>query len=127
MNWIKPHSSNEANQIINYFYNNYKLHNLEVPHVWIITYGVETQPNEKKSEYVIEASDAHGGNDRKAGRCNGSNFTAFRKAACSFANPNTFGKFCSWDTGNKYAIICLESPKWNILLFIKNIWKILKN
>ena len=108
--WFRPESSKELNDIIEYFYDNYKLYDIE-QYCWIITYGVETDPNEKKvGGYPIKA-DGFGaleGDNNIPGKCNGSGFTAFRKYTSSFANPNYFKKLCNWDSSNKYSIICLE-------------------
>ena len=46
--WFKPDSSEELNDIIEYFYTNYKLYYLEANYCWTISYGVEIDPNEKK-------------------------------------------------------------------------------
>ena len=108
--WFKPDSSEELNNIIEYFYNNYNKYDIE-QYCWIITYGVETDPNEKKvGGYPIKADGkgAHGGDDNIPGKCNGSGFTAFRKVSCSFANPNYFKKLCNWDSSYKFSIICLQ-------------------
>ena len=108
--WFKPESSEELNDIIEHFYTNYNLY--DVPKwCWIITYGVETEPNEKKvGGYPIKANGegAHKGDNNIPGKCNGSGFTAFRKEGCSFANPNNFKKLCNWDSSDKYSIICLQ-------------------
>ena len=54
---FKPDSSEELNDIIEYFYTNYKLYYLEANCCWIISYGVEIDPNEKKVwEYPIKAN-----------------------------------------------------------------------
>ena len=108
--WFKPDSSEELNDIIEHFYNNYKLYDITRP-CWIITYGVETDPNKKKvGGYPIktEGGGAHEGDENIPGKCNGSGFTAFRKCVSSFANPNFFKKLCNWDSSYKYSIICLE-------------------
>ena len=109
--WFKPDSSEELNNIIEYFYNNHKIYDIGIG-CWIITYGVETDPNEKKvGGYPIKVN-GNGydkGDDNVPGKCNGSGFTAFRKGInCSFANPNYFKKLCNWDSGNKFSIICLQ-------------------
>ena len=78
--WFKPDSSEELNDIIEYFKNNYKLYDIK-EYCWIIIYGVETEPKEKKvGGYPIKADGegAHGGDDNIPGKCNGSGFTAFR-------------------------------------------------
>ena len=64
----------------------------------------------KVGGYPIKANGegAHKGDNNIPGKCNGSGFNAFRKAGCSFANPNNFKKLCNWDSGNKYSIICLQ-------------------
>ncbi len=109
--WFKPDSSEELNNIIEYFYNNYRKFDIE-SYCWIITYGVETDPNEKKvGGYPIktDGNGARKGDDNIPGKCNGSGFTAFRKGInCSFANPNYFKKLCNWDTNCKFSIICLQ-------------------
>ena len=108
--WFKPDSSEELNDIIEHFYNNYELYDINQP-CWIITYGVETEPKEKKiGGYPIRA-DGYGhdkGDGNIPGKCNGSGFTAFRKHSCSFANPNYFKKLCNWDSSYKFSIICLQ-------------------
>ncbi len=108
--WFKPESSEELNNIIEHFYTNYALYDIQSS-CWIITYGVETDPNDKKvGGYSIKA-DGKGhdkGDDNIPGKCNGSGFTAFRKHSCSFANPNYFKKLCNWDTSYKFSIICLQ-------------------
>jgi len=108
--WFRPESSKELNDIIEYFYDNYKLYDIEKC-CWIITYGVETEPNEKKVGGYPIKTDGKGyseGDNNIPGKCNGSGFTAFRKHSCSFANPNYFKKLCNWDSSYKYSIICLE-------------------
>ena len=108
--WFKPDSSEELNDIIEHFYNNYKLYDIENS-CWIITYGVETDPNEKKVGGYPIKTDGGGydkGDDNIPGKCNGSGFTAFRKHSCSFANPNYFKKLCNWDSPYKFSIICLQ-------------------
>ena len=108
--WFKPESSEELNDIIEHFYTNYKLYDIE-NYCWIITYGVETDPNDKKvGGYPIKVDgNGHGSGDNNIpGKCNGSGFTAFRKWGCSFANPNYFKKLCNWDSSYKFSIICLQ-------------------
>ena len=108
--WFKPDSSEELNDIIEFFNTNYELYDIDF-YCWIITYGVETDPNKKKvGGYPIKAEGKgySGGDDNIPGKCNGSGFTAFRKPDYSFANPNYFKKLCNWDSGHKYAIICLQ-------------------
>ena len=108
--WFKPECSEELNDIIEHFYTNYKFYEIG-EYCWIITYGVETDPNEKKvGGYPIKAyGNGHGSGDNNIpGKCNGSGFTAFRKNSCSFANPNYFKKLCNWDSSNKFSIICLQ-------------------
>ena len=108
--WFKPDSSEELNDIIEHFYNNYNLYDIE-DYCWIITYGVETEPNEKKVGGFPIKANSNGydkGDDNIPGKCNGSGFTAFRKHGCSFANPNYFKKLCNWDSGCKFSIICLQ-------------------
>ena len=108
--WFKPDSSEELNDIIEFFYTNSKLYDI-ASSCWIITYGVETNPIEKKvGGYPIKAdgNGAHGGDDNIPGKCNGSGFTAFRKCSSSFANPNIFKKLCNWESTDKFSIICLQ-------------------
>ncbi len=69
---------------------------------WIITYGVETDPvNRKIGAFTVKvAGGGHAdGDDNVKGRCNGTSYTAFRNVNSSFANPNKFGKGCCWDSG----------------------------
>ena len=90
--WFKPDSSEELNDIIEHFKNNYNLYDIK-EYCWIITYGVETEPNAKKvGGFPIKADGigANQGDDNIPGKCNGSGFTAFRKVGCSFANPKYF-------------------------------------
>ena len=108
--WFKPNSSEELNDIIEYFYTNYSLYDIK-GYCWIITYGVETDPNEKKvGGYPIKAEGvgAYEGDGNIPGKCNGSGFTAFRKWSSSFANPNYFKKLSNWDKDCKFSIICLQ-------------------
>jgi len=112
MDWYSPDSSEEANEIINNFYDNYKKYGLDNQSFWMITHGVKTDPKNKKvGKYVIssDGGGAHIGDDGEEGKCNGTGFTAFRKPSCSFANPQTFGKCCNWDTKHKNAIVLLQS------------------
>lgn len=114
LDWYSPDSSQEANTIIHHFYTNFSQHYLENQNTWMITFGVKTDPNNKKvGDYVInsDGAGAHGGDDGISGKCNGTGFTAFRKVASSFANPQTFGKLCNWDSGYKHSIILLQSAK----------------
>ena len=110
LDWFKPGSSYELNDIIEHFYNNYQIY--DIPQAcWIITYGVETDPNEKKVGGYVMNADGNGyyyGDNNIPGKCNGSGFTAFRKIGCSFANPNHFKKLCNWDSSYKFSIICLQ-------------------
>jgi len=113
--WFKPDSSEELNDIIEHFYNNYELYDIKQP-CWIITYGVETEPNEKKvGRYPIKVLGGRyeKGDDNIPGKCNGSGFTAFRKHGYSFANPNFFKKLCNWDSSYKFSIICLQKKIFN--------------
>ena len=108
--WFKPDSSEELNDIIQHFYDNGKLYDID-KYCWIITYGVETDPNAKKVGGYSINTDGNGadrGDDNIPGKCNGSGFTAFRKDSYSFANPNYFKKLCNWDSGHKFSIICLQ-------------------
>jgi hypothetical protein len=112
MDWYSPGSPHEANTIIDYFHNNYSQHGLH-QYTWMITYGVKTDPNNKKvGDYVINCNGGghDKGDDGVLGKCNGTGFTAFRKVSCSFANPQTFGKLCNWDS-SYHSIILLQSPK----------------
>lgn len=111
LDWFRPDSSYELNDIIEHFNENYKLYDIK-NYCWIITYGVETDPNEKKvGGYAINADGkgAYYGDNNIPGKCNGSGFTAFRKHISSFANPNHFKKLCNWDTDCKFSIICLQA------------------
>ena len=108
--WFKPDSSEELNNIIEYFYNNHKIYDIGIG-CWIITYGVETDPNEKKvGGYPIKTNGngSREGDDNVSGKCNGTGFTAFRKGSSSFANSNYFKKLCNWDSSDKFSIICLQ-------------------
>ena len=108
--WFKPDSSEELNDIIEHFSENYKIY--DIPQCcWIITYGIKTEPNEKKVggyPLKVEGEGHDRGDDNIPGKCNGSGFTAFRKHSCSFANPNYFKKLCNWDKSYKFSIICLQ-------------------
>ena len=109
-NWFKPDSSEELNDIIEHFKNNYKIYDIK-EYCWIITYGVETEPNEKKvGGFPIKAEGGghSSGDGNIPGKCNGSGFTAFRKHSSSFANQNYFKKLCNWDSGCEFSIICLQ-------------------
>jgi len=91
--WFKPDSSEELNDIIEHFYNNYEFYDDIEQSCWIITYGVETEPNGKKvGGYPIktDGGGADEGDGNIPGKCNGSEFTAFRKNSFLFANPNYF-------------------------------------
>ncbi len=112
--WFKPDSSEEVNDIIEHFYDKYELYDIKKL-CWIITYGVETNPKEKKVGgflTLVQGEGYYGGDDNIPGRCNGSGFTAFRKYPKSFANPNHFKKLCNWNSDHKYSIICLQK-KYN--------------
>ena len=108
--WFKPDSSEELNDIIEFFYTNSKLYDI-ASSCWIITYGVETNPIEKKVggyPIKVDGNGGRGGDDNIPGKCNGSGFTAFRKCSSSFANPNIFKKLCNWESTDKFSIICLQ-------------------
>ena len=110
LDWFKPGSSYELNDIIEHFKDNYTLYDIK-EYCWITTYGVETDPNDKKVGGYVMNADGNGwdyGDSNIPGKCNGSGFTAFRKIGCSFANPNHFKKLCNWDSGCKFSIICLQ-------------------
>lgn len=56
----------------------------------------------------VNGGEGDEGDDNVKGRCNGTGFTAIRKSASSFANPNIKNtKPCCWDTGLKFCFIVL--------------------
>ena len=110
--WWKPSNSNEGNAIISFYKQNYNQQGLDAGYTWIVTYGVETRPNERKvNGFQLNTDAASGwgnGDDGMPGRANGRGWTVFRQWATSFCYPAQWGKFTCWDTSLRYAILCLE-------------------
>jgi hypothetical protein len=125
MDWYKPESSEEINQIINYFYQNrslFEFNGLE----WIVTYGINTDPSYSRvGSFVITTTNTNNtynrnqsgegsGDDGVSGRCNGNNFAAFRYYSPSFFNPKYNGNFYMKNSSyshSNYAVACLQMKK----------------
>jgi hypothetical protein len=114
MEWFKPDSSKEVNDIVDYFHLEYEQHGLPW-FCWIITYGVRIDPESKVvSGFSVDVNGKGigDGDDGIPGKCNGSGFSAFRKgyvSFSSFSNPQYYGKLCYSNDIHKHSVICLQT------------------
>lgn len=104
----------EINLQDNFIINNNNDNNIlkEARKTWIITHGLETDPEHSLYggfKVEVDGIGANSGDDNVCGRCNGSAFTAIRKYSSSFANPNLDFKIgCCWNMDLKFVFVALE-------------------